>query len=95
MSGGDLQKTLDAIPGAGLNLPVCCALGDIFAGALDPCPGIEFSQTMREPLPRRKVRLAGDVPEAMAGEGAKLVEWLMARGWSLDIPTGEKRDEQP
>lgn len=87
MSGGDLQETLDSLSAAGLDLTACCAIGEMFSGESEACPGIEFCQLEQWP-PRWEVRLIRDDAEVMAEEGARLLEWIMAKGWVLDVPGG-------
>ena len=87
MPGGEFQEILDRLTSAGLDLAHCCAIGEMFSGEDEACPGIKFSQTVQWP-PRWEAQLIWDDPEVMAEEGARLVGWMMAKGWVLDIPRG-------
>jgi hypothetical protein len=42
MSGGEIGEILDLLRSLGLDLPSCCAIGDVHLGPLETCPGIEF-----------------------------------------------------
>lgn len=45
MSGGDLGEVADHLAGAGYDMVSDSAVGDMFAGPLEACPGIGFYRT--------------------------------------------------
>lgn len=93
MSSGEMEETLEELAAKGLDLPSCCAVGEMFHGEFDACPDIEFYRSSGDWLsPAWEARLVRDEPWAMAEKGQHLVEFLMARGWELYLPD---KAEQP
>lgn len=86
MSGRDVDEYLAELTAAGIVLSRDGALADRTGGVLLPHPDILFTRCGSGDFPRHEARLVRDDPAEMAHEGQGIVRFLMAHGFSLDVP---------
>lgn len=90
MSGQDVDEYLAELTTAGIVLSRDGALADRTGGVLLPHPDILFTRCGSGDFPGHEARLearqVSDDPAEMAREGEGIVRFLMAHGFSLDVP---------
>jgi hypothetical protein len=87
MSTGEMGEIIDELTAGGLKLSSCFALGG--SGEVYPCPDILIEQVSGGIFPRWEARALVDEPEVMSAEGEKLVRWMLAKGWTFDLPEAQ------
>lgn len=87
MSGQDVDTCLEELASAAIVLSRDGALADRTGGALLPNPDIVFTRCGSGDFPGLEAQLVRDDPVEMAREGEGIVRFLMARGFSLDVPS--------
>ena len=86
MSGQDVDGYLAELTSAGIELARDGALADRTGGVFLPHPDIVFTRCGSGDFPGLEARLVRDDPAEMAREGEGIVRFLMAHGFSLDVP---------
>lgn len=86
MSGQDVEEYLAELTTAGIALSRDGALADRTVGVLLSHPDIRFTRCGSGDFPGHEARLVRDDPAEMAHEGEGIVRFLMAHGFSLDVP---------
>lgn len=89
MSGQELDEVLAELRAAGVDTSRSGAVADWQLGVISPHPDILFERCGPADFPRFRARLVRDDPAEMAREGEGIVRWLLARGFSLELPVGK------
>lgn len=94
MSGQEMDELLAELAVANIELTRDGALADRTGGVLLPHPDIVFSPCDSGKFAGLEARLVRDDPSEMAREGEGIVRFLMARGFSFEVPTASPADTE-
>lgn len=94
MSGQEMDELLAELAEANVELTRDGALADRTGEVFLPHPDIVFSYCGLGEFPGLEARLVRDDPSEMACEGEGIVRFLMARGFSFEVPTASPADTE-
>lgn len=94
MSGQEMDELLAELAEANIDLARDGALADRTGGVFLPHPDIVFTHCGSADFPGLEARLVRDDPSEMAREGEGIVRFLMAHGFSFEVPTASPADTE-
>lgn len=92
MSGQEMDDLLAELAEANIELTRDGALAGRTVGVFLPHPGIGFSPCSSGKFAGLEARLMRDDPSEMAREGEEIVRFLMAHGFSFEVPNASPAD---